>query len=91
MTIAVRIPDNKDLRKLLHETGPLVTTSANSPGKPPANTTQEAEIYFGGKVDFYTNGPELKDAQPSTVIRMVDDAVEVLRQGAVIIKDNGAM
>jgi L-threonylcarbamoyladenylate synthase len=90
MTIAVRLPDNKELRKLLSETGPLLTTSANSPGKPPASTLQEAEVYFGAKVDFYTQGGDLTGHKPSTVIRVVDDAVEVLRPGAVIIKDNGA-
>jgi tRNA threonylcarbamoyl adenosine modification protein (Sua5/YciO/YrdC/YwlC family) len=86
-SLAVRIPSDKKLSALLEQTGPLVTTSANLPGQPPAQTTKEAEHYFGDRVDFYVDGGNLHDREPSTVIRVVDDAVEVLREGAVIIDE----
>jgi L-threonylcarbamoyladenylate synthase len=85
MTLAVRIPDDKDLQKLLEVTGPLITSSANQPGEPPANTIEEAKAYFGDQVDFYEDGGHLSNRQPSTIIRIIDDAVEVLREGAVTI------
>jgi len=87
MSLAVRIPDDQALQQLLEQTGPLVTTSANLPGQPTATTSQQAQQIFGEKVDFYAAGGDLSGRQPSTVIRMVDDAVEVLRQGAVKISD----
>lgn len=89
MSLAVRIPADKDLTNLLANAGPLLTTSANHPGEPPANTVQEAKKYFGGEVDFYVDGGNLSGNKPSTIIRVVDDIVEVLREGAVKIDENG--
>ncbi len=86
---AFRIPKDPKLQALLQKTGPLLTSSANQPGKPPANTIQQAKGYFGEKVDFYVEGGDLTGRQPSTLIRMVDDAIEVLREGAVRIDENG--
>jgi L-threonylcarbamoyladenylate synthase len=85
MSLAVRIPDDKKLQQLLKDNGPLLTSSANQPDQPPANTITEAKKYFGDQVDFYVDGGDLSGRQPSTVIRIIDDAVEVLRQGAVKI------
>jgi L-threonylcarbamoyladenylate synthase len=85
MSLAVRLPDDAALQALLRSTGPLVTTSANPPGEPTAETIQQAKDYFGNHVDFYEDGGNLSGRKPSTLIRIVDDAVEVLRQGAVSI------
>jgi L-threonylcarbamoyladenylate synthase len=87
-SLAVRIPADDDLRNLLEKTGPLLTSSANHAGEPPASTIAEAEKYFGGQVDFYIGGGTI-NKPASTVIRVVDDAVEVLREGAVKINENG--
>lgn len=83
---AFRVTAYKPLRRLLEKTGPLLTTSANQPGEMAANTITEAQKYFGNQVDFYVDGGNLSGRTPSTLIRIVDDYVEVLRQGAVIIK-----
>ncbi len=85
-TIAVRVPNNEGLRTLLNITGPLITSSANPPGEAPATTIRQAQVYFNDMVDFYVDGGELKGL-PSTIIRVVDDAVEVLRQGSVTIDE----
>lgn len=82
---AFRIPDNKELQELLLQVGPLQTTSANDPGEPPANTVQEAQQYFGDRVDFYVDGGDMSANLPSTIVRIIDDAIEVIRQGAVDI------
>jgi len=87
-SLAVRIPANTDLQKLLEQTGPLMTSSANHPGKEPASTVLEAQAYFHDQVDFYVDGGTVH-GQNSTVIRIVDDAVEVLREGAVKVSENG--
>lgn len=87
MSLACRIPKDKKLMELLKKTGPLLTSSANHPGKPPANTVAEAKDYFGDKVDFYADGGDLSGREPSTIIRIIDDAVEVLREGAIKIDD----
>lgn len=87
MSLAVRLPALAELQSLLQQTGPLLTSSANPPGEPAANTIVEAKAYFGDQVDFYIDGGNLSQQKASTVIRIVDDAVEVLRPGAVTIDD----
>lgn len=86
-SLAVRIPSDAAVHALLQKTGPLVTSSANHPGKPPANTIAEAQAYFNGGVDFYVDGGDLSERKASTIIRMVDDAVEVVREGSVTIDE----
>jgi L-threonylcarbamoyladenylate synthase len=87
MSLAVRIPDDKKLRALLEQTGPLLTSSANQPGEPPAVNIGQARACFSDKVDFYEDGGDLSGRQPSTVIRIIDDAIEVLRQGSVNVNN----
>ncbi|MEK9156573.1 MAG: L-threonylcarbamoyladenylate synthase [Patescibacteria group bacterium] len=82
-TLAVRIVAHQELETLLQKTGPLLTSSANFPGKPPANTLNEAQAYFGNTVDFYVDGGDLSGRQSSTLIRVVDGVPEVLRQGSI--------
>jgi tRNA threonylcarbamoyl adenosine modification protein (Sua5/YciO/YrdC/YwlC family) len=89
MSLAMRIPNKPELLELLGQTGPLLTTSANLPGQPPATNVNEAKQYFGDVVDLYNDGGDLRDHKPSTIIRVVDDAVEVLRPGAVQINEAG--
>ncbi len=88
-SIAVRLPADSKIRAFLKKTGPLLTTSANLPGQPPSSNIQEAKSYFDGRVDFYVDGGDTNSAKPSTIIRIVDDAVEVLREGAVKMDENG--
>ena len=88
-SLAVRVPKDEALLSLLEQTGPLLTTSANLPGEPVATSVQEAKGYFGDTADFYADGGTITDHKPSTVIRIVDDAIEVLRLGAVTIDENG--
>lgn len=87
MSLAVRIPADKKLQALLAETGPLLTSSANDPGEPTATTIKQAREYFGAKLDFYDDGGDLSNREASTIIRIVDDAIEVIRQGAVKVDD----
>lgn len=84
--LAVRVPNNPALQDLLRTTGPLMTSSANDPGEPTASTVQQAQEYFGDKVDVYVDGGEVNNP-PSTIIRIIDDAIEVVREGAVKIND----
>lgn len=85
--LAVRIPDNKALLEVLSQTGPLVTTSANYPDEPTATTIGQAQETFGNDVDFYIDGGDLSGRKASTIIKVVDDAVEVIRAGAVTINE----
>lgn len=82
-TLAVRLIEPGDLADVIKKTGPLLSSSANMPGEPPASTIAEAQAYFGDTVDFYVDGGDLSDRQSSTLIRVKEGVVEVLRQGSV--------
>lgn len=86
---AFRIVADDTVKELLEKTGPLLTSSANLPGEAPAEDILQARRYFGDKVDFYLDGGTISNTSPSTLIRIVDDAVEVLREGAVKINERG--
>lgn len=83
--LAVRLPADVELIKLLKKVGPLVAPSANLEGKVPAATYLEARKYFADEVDFYVDFGKLK-SKPSTLIKMNEAGkIEVLRAGAVKI------
>lgn len=88
-SLAIRIPAELRMLWLLEVVGPLITTSANTPGEPPAETIKQAKEYFGDKVDFYIDGGNLAGREPSTIIRIVDDVIEILREGATKIDESG--
>lgn len=88
-SLAVRIPSDETLLSMLMQTGPLLTSSANEPGQPTAVTIGKAEQYFDEAVDFYVDGGDLSNREPSTIIRIVDDAIDVIREGAVKIDERG--
>ncbi len=85
-TLAVRVPPTKQLRKLIKSVGPIVSTSANLYARKPANSLSQAIDYFGEKIDFYVDVGEI-DGLPSTIVRLKNDKLEVLRQGAVKIDE----
>ena len=87
--LAVRIPADPKITEFLRKVGPLLTTSANMPGEQTATNLEQARAYFGDQVDFYVDGGDMGGRPASTVIRIVDDTIEVLREGAVIIDETG--
>lgn len=89
--LAFRVPKPARLRALLEQTGPLVAPSANPEGKPPAATIPEARAYFGNRVDFYPStrlraGVGTHTSKPSTLIRIANGVIEILRPGAARIR-----
>jgi len=86
--IAVRLATPGNYTHLLTQSGPLLTTSANLPGEPPARNLQEAQAYFGDTVDFYVDDGEVGDVLPSTIVKITDSGFTVLRQGAATIDTN---
>jgi L-threonylcarbamoyladenylate synthase len=81
-----RVVADEAIRRILEQTGPLVTSSANHPGKPGSVTVDEAYDYFHERVDFYVDGGDLSNRLPSTLIRITDAGdIEVIRQGPVTL------
>ncbi len=82
-TLAFRLPAKKNLIKLLKTVGPLVSTSANIEGYPPATTVTQAKKYFGKKVFYLDSGKII--SKPSTLIDLTQKEVGLLRKGATRI------
>ncbi len=85
--LPLRLPADQSLSKLLTQTGPLLTSQACPKAQLPAGTIAQAKTYFSKSVDFYIYGGDLSSRQPSTIIRIVDDVIEVIRQGAVKVDE----
>ncbi len=76
---------NKYLNNLIEKVGPIVAPSANPENEKPAESINEAKNYFGQNVDFYLDSGR-KIGEPSTLVRIINNQIEVLRQGRVKIK-----
>ena len=85
-SLAVRITNDPFLQKIILKTGPLLSTSANPPGQATAQTIIEAKNYFKNKVDVYYDGGKIGNIKASTIVRIIDDSFEILRQGDYIFK-----
>ena len=85
--IAFRMIGSKNINlfNLLKKVGPVVAPSANLESFAPAETIKEAQSYFESNVDLYINSGRRK-GDPSTLIRIKNSKVEILRQGKVKIK-----
>ncbi len=81
-TVGLRWPDRAVIGELVANCGPLVVTSANPSGLPPATTTALVRRYFGDSVDAVIEGG-VCDESPSTVVVVGPDGVRVVRSGPV--------
>lgn len=90
-TIGIRVPNSDIARKILTQTGPLATTSANLSGQPALLTMTEIAKKFPDVLSLLPQGSfiesELGEIQPSTVAKWNADASiwTILRQGSVIL------
>jgi L-threonylcarbamoyladenylate synthase len=82
-SLAVRIPDELSLLKLIDKVGPLISTSANKQGQEPLLSKDAAEKLFGNDLDFYIDAGQLPNALPSTIVRVANGKLQIIRQGAV--------
>lgn len=81
-SVGIRIPDNRIAMAIVRELGhPLVTTSANFAGEAPLHDPELIHEQMGKMVDLVIDGG-IQLGDPSTIISLVNDQVEVLRQGS---------
>lgn len=80
-TVGIRIPADNIAMAIVRELGhPLVTTSANLSGETPLHDPLEIESCLGRMLNFVVDGG-IRFGDPSTVISLIDDRIEILRQG----------
>lgn len=80
--LAVRVPDHERLRRLLRALGtPLTATSANRSGEPPIVDPAAAAELLVGHDAVVVDGGLLPGGPPSTLVAVLSDGLEVLREG----------
>ena len=83
-TIGLRVPGHEvvlDVLRML--AGPMTLTSANHAGKPEAVTATEVIDAFGDELDLVLDDGPCRFGQPSSVVRIRDGRLEILRAGVV--------
>jgi tRNA threonylcarbamoyl adenosine modification protein (Sua5/YciO/YrdC/YwlC family) len=79
-----RVPDNVFTRPLLETLGsPLLVTSANTSGTPPACTVDAAAEQLGNLADLYIDDGASNGGEASSVVRASGSSLECLREGAL--------
>ena len=84
-TIAVRIPDDEFVLKLLRKVGPMFVTSANLSGCPSANNDSEVLQQLDGRIAAVVIG-EAKSHVASTIIDCTGEELRCLRQGDITLQ-----
>jgi len=74
-TIALRVPDHPQTRALCRQTGPLVSTSANPHGRPPARCLLTARHYFARQSLHFVPGETAGHLRPSTIVHWRDGTI----------------
>lgn len=92
-TVAIRMPDQKQILKVISQTGPLVASSANFSGKSPAICAKQVETDFGKKFPVLDGG-FCEKGIASTVICLHEVGTNdrspswsCLREGAISFKE----
>ncbi len=85
-TQGVRIPASADALRILEQTGPLATSSANISGEPAAQTVDQALAAFGDAVALYLDGGPTPGPVASTVVAAdvhAEGGIRILREGVI--------
>jgi L-threonylcarbamoyladenylate synthase len=81
-TLAVRVPAEKAVRRLLDLVGPLTGTSANRSGELPISDPDELARRLGGDLDLLVDGGTTPGGAPSTIVDATVEPPRILRAGA---------
>lgn len=83
-SVAIRCPVHPVASELIRRAGiPIAAPSANSSGKPSPTTAQHVFDDMEGKIPLILDGGECDVGVESTVIKITDDEIILLRPGAV--------
>jgi len=86
--IAIRIPEHAPIRELARLCGGLLSTSANSAGKPTPKTLDEIEPLILEKAAFIVHDADHHGAdKPSTILDVTGKHIRVIREGAIPIQE----
>ena len=83
-TIGVRIPKQKIINAILDKVDfPLIAPSANISGKPSGTEVEQIKNDFKNSVDAIIDGGKAELSLSSTIVKVVDDEIVILREGLI--------
>lgn len=84
-TIGIRMPNNKICLDLINSLGsPLATSSANIADEVPATAIDNKLLAsFNNKLDFIIDNGTISRGVPSTIVRVENNEVKILREGSI--------
>jgi len=81
-TVGIRVPDHPICLELVEMLGhPIISTGASLPEQPPESDPYEIEERFKGQLEVVIDAGTILPA-PSSIISLIDDVPEVIREGA---------
>lgn len=87
-TVAIRMPSDIIAHKLIEYSNcPIAAPSANISGKPSGTQVEDVIGELDGKVEYVIDGGKVDIGVESTVIRVIDGVVHILRPGKVTPED----
>lgn len=87
-TVAIRMPSSEIARKLIEYSNlPIAAPSANVSGKPSGTLVEDIIDELDGKVDYIIDSGKVDIGVESTVVRVVNGIVHVLRPGKITPED----
>ncbi len=87
-TVGVRMPENKIAHDLIELSNtPIAAPSANISGKPSGTNINDIFNELNDKVDYIIDGGDTKIGLESTVIRVINNEINILRPGKITYED----
>lgn len=87
-TVGVRMPSNRIAYELIKRAGvPIAAPSANISGRPSGTNLEDIIEELEDKMDFIINGGETEIGLESTVVRVIDNEIKILRPGKITKED----
>ena len=87
-TVGVRMPENIIARKIIEKSGlPIAAPSANISGKPSGTNIDDIKNELKEKVDYIIDGGMCEIGLESTVVKVENDFVKILRPGKISTDD----
>ncbi len=83
-TVGIRCPGHPVARELIRMAGvPIAAPSANRSGRPSPTTAAHCMEDLNGKVEYIIDGGESEVGLESTIVKIVNDGLVLLRPGAI--------
>ena len=87
-TVGIRMPENKIAHDLIELSNtPIAAPSANISGKPSGTNINDIFNELNDRVDYIIDGGDTKIGLESTVIRVINNEINILRPGKITYED----